>query len=530
MSGLKTAHRADRAAPARRRRALRRQDDHRRAGVLDERPERALRLAGQRRRAGSHHRRLVVGLGVGGVERPLRLRARQRHRRLGARAGQPLRARRPQADAWARSASKRVLDLAPSFDTCGWFARDVPTFARVADVLLGVDRAPLPERIRLLAPADVWGLLAPEVIEAQRGPRDRIESVLGRAAPADVVLDELRRDVLELPLPARSRGLARRRRPDRPLHAAARRRREGSVRVGARSDRRAGRRRRARSARASAPISPRCSAATACSLMPTMPDVAPLASADEAGLEDYRNRATRLLCSAGLRGLSAALAAARLAPRRAARDLAARAGGKRPQPGAARRTDRHALVGRRPAHRRGSRFRNTTLPCDDRCHDCRPDRRRDEEAEGRRRRPALAPRPARRRAGQPAHPRRRPDADAQPRVPADRAAARDRASAGRSGSRRCRRYDARGPGWYWNNFSCGEHTGTHFDAPIHWISGKDLPNNSVDTIPVAALRRAGVRDRLQRAGRGRRRLPADGAGHRALRGGARPHRAQGRGC
>ena len=34
------------------------------------------------------------------------------------------------------------------------------------------------------------------------------------------------------------------------------------------------------------------------------------------------------------------------------------------------------------------------------------------------------------------------------------------------------RYDERGPAWYWNNFSCGEHTGTHFDAPIHWISGK----------------------------------------------------------
>src|SRR5690606_36445972 len=41
------------------------------------------------------------------------------------------------------------------------------------------------------------------------------------------------------------------------------------------------------------------------------------------------------------------------------------------------------------------------------------------------------------------------------------------------------RYDERGPGWYWNNFSCGEHTGTHFDAPIHWVSGRDLPNNSV---------------------------------------------------
>lgn len=45
-------------------------------------------------------------------------------------------------------------------------------------------------------------------------------------------------------------------------------------------------------------------------------------------------------------------------------------------------------------------------------------------------------------------------------------------------------YDDRGPGWYWNNISCGEHTGTHFDAPIHWISGKNLPHNSTDTIPV----------------------------------------------
>jgi kynurenine formamidase len=48
-------------------------------------------------------------------------------------------------------------------------------------------------------------------------------------------------------------------------------------------------------------------------------------------------------------------------------------------------------------------------------------------------------------------------------------------------------YDERGPGWYWNNFSCGEHTGTHFDAPIHWISGKDLANNSTDTIPVKSM-------------------------------------------
>src|SRR2546429_7523680 len=44
------------------------------------------------------------------------------------------------------------------------------------------------------------------------------------------------------------------------------------------------------------------------------------------------------------------------------------------------------------------------------------------------------------------------------------------------------RYDERGPAWYWNAFETGEHTGTHFDAPIHWVSGKDLPDSTVDHI------------------------------------------------
>ncbi len=46
-------------------------------------------------------------------------------------------------------------------------------------------------------------------------------------------------------------------------------------------------------------------------------------------------------------------------------------------------------------------------------------------------------------------------------------------------------YDERGPGWYWNTLRFGEHTGTHFDAPVHWITGKDLPNNACDTIPAS---------------------------------------------
>src|SRR5712691_5819488 len=40
------------------------------------------------------------------------------------------------------------------------------------------------------------------------------------------------------------------------------------------------------------------------------------------------------------------------------------------------------------------------------------------------------------------------------------------------------KFDERGPAWYWNNFSAGEHVGTHFDAPVHWISGRDGPDVS----------------------------------------------------
>lgn len=46
------------------------------------------------------------------------------------------------------------------------------------------------------------------------------------------------------------------------------------------------------------------------------------------------------------------------------------------------------------------------------------------------------------------------------------------------------RYDDMGPAWYWNTITMGEHTGTHFDAPIHWVTGKDLPDNATDTIPA----------------------------------------------
>ena len=47
------------------------------------------------------------------------------------------------------------------------------------------------------------------------------------------------------------------------------------------------------------------------------------------------------------------------------------------------------------------------------------------------------------------------------------------------------RYDERGPAWYWNNISTGEHTGTHFDAPIHWITGREAAD--VSQVPARQL-------------------------------------------
>lgn len=46
-------------------------------------------------------------------------------------------------------------------------------------------------------------------------------------------------------------------------------------------------------------------------------------------------------------------------------------------------------------------------------------------------------------------------------------------------------YDAPGPTVYWNNIQLSEHTGTHFDAPVHWLTGKDL--DDVSSVPPARL-------------------------------------------
>jgi kynurenine formamidase len=51
--------------------------------------------------------------------------------------------------------------------------------------------------------------------------------------------------------------------------------------------------------------------------------------------------------------------------------------------------------------------------------------------------------------------------------------------------RQISRYDDAGPAWYWNDITTGEHTGTHFDAPVHWITGRD--GADVSQVPARQL-------------------------------------------
>src|SRR6202007_1398646 len=55
----------------------------------------------------------------------------------------------------------------------------------------------------------------------------------------------------------------------------------------------------------------------------------------------------------------------------------------------------------------------------------------------------------------------------------------------RSGLTEISHYVERGPAWYWNDIVTGEHTGTHFDAPVHWVTGRD--GEDVAQVPAPRL-------------------------------------------
>ena len=193
------------------------------------------------------------------------------------------------------------LDLAPGFDTCGFFAREAATFGRVADVLLGADAAALPAPVRLLQPEDVWRLLDSEVSDALAPALARVEAAAGRARPCAAVLDSFDSmywsfrylqgreawtvdgPFIERFSPPLGPGVAER-------FAWSRQVTDAQVEEAARF--------RERFRRHLATLL----GADGVLVMPTMPDVAPLLAADEGELEGYRNAAIRMLCISGLAG------------------------------------------------------------------------------------------------------------------------------------------------------------------------------------------------------------------------------------
>jgi amidase len=200
-----------------------------------------------------------------------------------------------------RISLSRVLDLSPSLDTCGYFSRDALTFARVSEVLLGSDTAPLPKQIRLLKPADVWALLDAEVISALASPLARVESVLGRAHATHVFLDDVEKTywsfrfiqgreawMVDGPLIERFKP---------PLGPGVAERFQWSKGV--------------TDAQFEEAVAFRIQFTAHLAkllgndgvlVMPTMPDIAPLCSDGGAALESYRNRSIQMLCISGLSG------------------------------------------------------------------------------------------------------------------------------------------------------------------------------------------------------------------------------------
>lgn len=200
-----------------------------------------------------------------------------------------------------RVSLQSALALCHSYDTCGWFARDATTFARVGDVLLGADPAPLPARPRLLSPTDVWGLIAADVLPAWDGARAQVQAVYGEAAPTSVALDSFEamywsfrylqgREAwmtdgafIERYAPVLGPGVKERFAWSRDVtDAQVEQAQAFRTRFTAHLRQLLGQ--------------------DGVLVMPSMPDIAPLRSTDEAALEHYRNQAVQMLCIAGLSG------------------------------------------------------------------------------------------------------------------------------------------------------------------------------------------------------------------------------------
>jgi amidase len=193
-------------------------------------------------------------------------------------------------------------DLAPSFDTCGYFTRDGATFIRVGEVLLGPDSAPLPQSPRVLLAQDAFALLHKEVREALAPALRQAEAVLGGPDPIEVAAEGFTalywtmRYIQSREAWTVDGPMIERYHP--PLGPGVADRFEFSKAVTDAQVTEAQVIRAAFRKRFSALL-----ADDAVLILPTMPDIAPLLTETEEALNTYRNTAINLLCLSGLSGL-----------------------------------------------------------------------------------------------------------------------------------------------------------------------------------------------------------------------------------
>ena len=94
---------------------------------------------------------------------------------------------------YGRIALDGVCPLAPSFDTCGWFAARATTLARVGDVLFG-NTTPNPlatQRGQLLVAEDAFAYAMPGVAAALEPAIQRVRALLGAASLVTVAREGL---------------------------------------------------------------------------------------------------------------------------------------------------------------------------------------------------------------------------------------------------------------------------------------------------------------------------------------------------
>jgi amidase len=188
--------------------------------------------------------------------------------------------------------------LAPSFDAAGWFAREPALFARIGEVMLE-ERLPPRPLSRLLIGTDALAVCDPEARDAVRGVAGRLSAAFDRVEETTVAPEGLAEwmsvfRILQAAEIWRCHGeWIARHRPE--FGPGVKERFAFAATVTARQVAEMAPKREAAAARMASLLGP-----DDVLLIPSAPGAAPLKGSSGPALEDFRARALRLTCIAGL--------------------------------------------------------------------------------------------------------------------------------------------------------------------------------------------------------------------------------------